>query len=223
MSIVLVYATDRDDSALGIYLFAGKPNLPAHFVITDPSGKPYGSNGKKGIGIVDEHRSYGPDEAIEGKKMLQYTSSELKTGTYVMTIYGIETSTFTISIYTRDMAGKRNFPIPDETLTMLLSDTTCDYQLDYDVTPNGKRTTFSKVVTPDILRNNLVAAQKLSKEKNNIAFNSWLEKITEAQKQNKGDAKKTLQKLEEEISKSPILHPQISQILVEDIKTYLKR
>jgi hypothetical protein len=234
----LTFSFAEDESRLKISLGAERVKLPVHFVVTNPQGQREGQTSDNSVYIGEQsHTSYSM-ESLPGipyriaEKSLQYDSRIVPAGIHTMTVYGIDTSTYSFEIRSRDSAWNKTSPNPLGQLDIILAGKTAQYKINYDPTPGGKKTTFEKVVTYETLHQDLQAAKELKAIKSDAVFNQFLQKIEEMERNEKiggiwkpvEDRREFLETLAKEIKAQPkkIMHPQISAILQQDINILVK-
>jgi len=166
----LISAESVNDSSLSIRAGSFSKDLQIHFVVTDPMGRKRGH-----IPFPTPHELYefpggygtnrlGDEVALEqaNDEAIEFGHEQVLKGTYTITIYCLSSTPFSGEIITYDSNHKFNMPSPYEFKGYASSGSTTEYQIYIDPTPGAPAPVITKIVTFDVLRNNVLVAQKLN-------------------------------------------------------------
>jgi len=220
----------KDRGWLRISVTAGKKTIPLHFVVTDPRGQREGRTSDSAPYIGEQSgASYDIESLTMGNsgtavKCVSYTKNFMSYGVYTLTIYGLKTTTYSYNVTTKDLELNNNSPVPDASLDVLPAGKTSTYNIQYDPTSGGEKTSIEKVVTYDTLRQDLLAAKELKGGKSGELINQLTQKINSTEKLPPPGQKKSLEALLQKLinQSGQLIHPQISVIIQQDVKTLLR-
>ena len=216
-------AEDYDYSALNISVFTEAKRTRAHFIVTNPEEKKAGKTGNNGPYYNEFGNGYGTESEV-GKSETEWVDfycSQPLAGVYKINVYGLQGSTHTLTIQNYDRKGDSDYA---EFMGMIPKKGMLEYRITYSSEP-GVKTKVVKIVTSDVLRQDLKAALELKTLRGQELFDQLMKRISAAERYTSIiEQKRTLLFLSQDIESQSEdkIHPQIAAILRQDIQSMLK-
>lgn len=190
------FAVDR--SSFYFDLNTGSTVTLVHMLIMDPLGRQTGCIPASGFSAQDIPNSSYVLEAIDnvvtgesGPEGVIFFVRPIMPGTYTVTLFGMAPTTYRVLMLADDSTGESAPPTEDILQGYLTASASRQYVLQYNPTPGAPKSVV-KVVTFDVLRQDLLTAKELNQIGGDKFVKSLLrmidkaEKLTEKHKKPKG-------------------------------------
>jgi hypothetical protein len=122
----------------------------------------------------------GPDEF--DPETIELGCSPINTGTYTIKVYGLQDTSFWISVRSADITGSIDDSKFYDFSGLISSAAVMDYKISLDPTPGAPPPTITKIVTFQTLRDDFTVAQKLNQIGDDKFVNSLIRMVNIAEK-----------------------------------------